>query len=675
MEPRLLPGEILGLAHLASISLLLDATAASTAPSQDLAASPLVLHQQTSSSLDPAGSTVVVTNPAMVSGSQDTQSTAAPNTTRDLAFASQASAMPFAADPLRQGDPFAGDPLRLADLFATRGPLGGTPLQVPSNPRAGGDAAQGGGPAAQSSPGTFAPRTTGAVPTPVATKLGGIDFGFSPLPTPSRLVRPTTISPLDGMPSWNSYAHDAQHTALADVASLSLNDGIRWRVPVDLSPPAGLGIHYGSPVITSNNTVIVSVKTAPDYNAGWRLEAHSGADGHLMWTQTTSYSPPPYDWVPSYSAVLTAGGRLYYPGPGGTVYYCDNPDTEGATVTGQLAFYGIDNYNHNPSAYDNTVKIDTPLTADSNGTIYFGFQTSGSPPLGLSSGIARMDVTGAGTWVAAGVAAGDPNVTRPHMNSAPALSNDQSTLYAALRTDGSDGYLVALNTATLQPLASVYLQDPRGGSAAITSDSTSSPMVGWDGDVYYGVLENPFDHNDRGWLLHFSSDLSQTKTPASFGWDNTPSLVPASMVPGYTGSSAYLLMCKYNNYAGIGTGDGVNKIAVLDPNATEPDPVLPNVTVMGEVLTIAGVTPDPDFPNYPGAVREWCINTAAVDQYTESILVNSEDGTLYRWDMVTNTFTESINLEPPTSEAYTPTLVGPDGAVYAINNSVLFAVG
>ena len=93
---------------------------------------------------------------------------------------------------------------------------------------------------------------------------------------------------------------------------------------------------------------------------------------------------------------------------------------------------------------------------------------------------------------------------------------------------------------------------------------------------------------------------------------------------------------------------------------------------MKEVLTIAGITPDgpPD-----GAVREWCINTAAVDPSTFSILVNSEDGRLYRWDLRSNTFTESIELVSTGAfEAYTPTMIGPDGAVYAINRSTLFSV-
>jgi len=175
--------------------------------------------------------------------------------------------------------------------------------------------------------------------------------------------------------------------------------------------------------------------------------------------------------------------------------------------------------------------------------------------------------------------------------------------------------------------------------------------------------------------LHYNRDLSKTKIPGSFGWDDTASVVPASLVPSYSGSSKYLLMTKYNNYAGIGTGDGHNRIAVLDPNATEHDPILPDTLVMNEVLTILGVTPDPEYPQYPGAVREWCINTAAIDPFTKSILANSEDGSLYRWDLTTNSFTEKIKLSTGIGEAYTPTVIGSDGTAYAINDAILDAIG
>jgi hypothetical protein len=95
---------------------------------------------------------------------------------------------------------------------------------------------------------------------------------------------------------------------------------------------------------------------------------------------------------------------------------------------------------------------------------------------------------------------------------------------------------------------------------------------------------------------------------------------------------------------------------------------------MNEVLTIKGVTPDPNFPNFPGAVRAWCINTAAVDPVTNSVLVNSEDGKLYRWDLTANGLSQVITLSSGIGEAYTPTVIGTDGTAFAINDAVLFAL-
>ena len=98
---------------------------------------------------------------------------------------------------------------------------------------------------------------------------------------------------------------------------------------------------------------------------------------------------------------------------------------------------------------------------------------------------------------------------------------------------------------------------------------------------------------------------------------------------------------------------------------------------MNEVLTILGPTPDSEVnqQTYPGAVREWCINSAVVDPATDSILAGSEDGKLYRWNLTSNSFTQVLTLTTGIGEAYTPTLIGPDGLVYAINNATLFAIG
>jgi hypothetical protein len=440
---------------------------------------------------------------------------------------------------------------------------------------------------------------------------------------------------------------------------------------VDLAPPQGtILIHYGSPIITQANTVIVPVKTT----TGFRIEGHNGATGKKMWTQQTKYQVPDATFVPGIGPTL-ANNQLFVPDFAGRVIVRQTPDATKGKVT-RLIFYGKKNYNQNPTVYQQNVQINTPLTTDAAGNLYFGFLVLGPTPINLQSGVARIAVNGTGTWVSAASISGDSSVTNVAMSCAPALSNDGSTLYlATTNANAGYGYLVALNSTTLAVVNKVRMKDPSSNQDALIFDASSStPTVGPDGDVYFGVLENPFpNHNDRGWLLHFNSDLTQKKTPGGFGWDDTVSIVPATMVPSYAGTSNYLLMTKYNNYAGAGTGDGKNRVAILDPNATEHDPILPSTNVMKEVLTILGPTPDNN--GFPGAVREWCINSAAVDPATKSVMVNNEDGKLYRWDLTTNTLSQSIRLTNGIGEAYTPTVIGPDGTVYAINGAILDAVG
>ncbi len=344
----------------------------------------------------------------------------------------------------------------------------------------------------------------------------------------------------------------------------------------------------------------------------------------------TAYALPPHDWTPSFPAQLTPQNVLYYAGPGGTVLARETPDSA-AGATRQYAFYGLAKFTAAKPAYTATVMIDTPITSDAAGDIYFGFFAGATNPGGLTSGIARIGADGTGTWISASDAAGDPTMTGVATNCAPAVSADQSTIYIAV-TNGFGGDLVGLNATTLHPLYNAPLIDPSSGDAAwISENSSAAPTVGPDGDVFYGVLEEPFpDHNDRGWLLHFDATLATVKTPGSFGWDDTVSVVPAGAVPSYKGTSTYLLMSKYNNYLDIGSGNGRNRIAILDPTAGGPDPILKDVTVMQAVMTELGPTPFPGAPK--GAVYEWCINSAAVDAATNSVFANSEDGHLYRWD-------------------------------------------
>ncbi len=487
---------------------------------------------------------------------------------------------------------------------------------------------------------------------------------------------PAPGAPIDG-PAWRAFASNAQHGALGAVATQDLNR-IAWSTPVDLAPPVGAGgdllIHYGSPVVTSHNTVVVPVKTGSA--GGFRVEARSGSNGGLIWSADSDYVLPASHWVPSYNVALTTGNALFAPGSGGKLLVKDNADSaSGALRT--LVFYGATAYAASPAAFDATVFVDTPLTVDTQGNVFFGFIVTGANPAGLVSGLARIGADGTGSWIAAGAASADPAIDKVAMNSAPALSPDEATIYVAVNTKSTaapaqNGYLLALDSRTLAVKARARLFDPAFGTVAwVSDDSTSSPTVGPDGDVYFGVLETVFGtHNARGWLLHFSAALAPSALPGGFGWDDTASIVPASMVPSYLGSSSYLLMTKYNNYAGIGSGDGANRVAVIDPHASQTDPIS-GLPIMKEVLTVLG----PTFESgTSGPVREWCINTAAVDPLTRSILVNSEDGILYRWDMATNRLTQKIRLTAGLGEAYTPTVIGADGAVYAINDATLFSV-
>lgn len=470
-------------------------------------------------------------------------------------------------------------------------------------------------------------------------------------------------------PAWRGYGGNAQHTAAAPAKAQKLKHK-HWKMQVDLHAQGDfLLTHYAAPMITASNTVLVAVKTG--FNDGFRMEARKGADGKTVWKTDTDFILAPHDWTPSFPAHLTAQNRLYYAGAGGTVYFRDTPDLA-TGATGQLAFYGIDNYQSNKTILNQKVMIDTPITADEAGNIYFGFMVTGSNPLNLKAGIARIGADGQGSWVSAATASGDSNMFEVAQNCAPAISADQSTVYIAV-SDGGFGYLLGLDSATLAQKFKVRLKDPLSHSDAfVVDDSSASPTVGPDGDVYYGVVENDSGHNSRGWLLHFSGDLATSKTPGSFGWDDTVSIVPAAAVPSYTGSSPYLLMTKYNNYIGASpSGNGHNEIAILDPDATQKDR-FSSATVMKEIMTKLNPTQVPG--QSVGVVYEWCINSAVVDVKGHAVIANAEDGHTYRWDLKKDKLTD-IGLNAPIFEAYTPTEIGPDGTVYATNDAILYALG
>ncbi len=299
-------------------------------------------------------------------------------------------------------------------------------------------------------------------------------------------------------------------------------------------------------------------------------------------------------------------------GAGGTILLRAHANQKTGPVR-RIVFYGAAQWKAHKSVYNKAVQISTPLTAGPDGSIYFGFIVNGPTPDHLTSGIARIAPNGHGTWISVPKAAGNKRLTIVAFDCAPALSPNGKTVYIAV-IGVRIGMLVGLDAATLKPRYHVDHEGSASGRPAksIFTDSTASPTIGPDGDVYFGVLENlPPAHDGRGWLLHYNATLTKTKTPGSFGWDNTVSVMPASAVPGYHGKSSYLLVSKYNNYYGIEPhGDGHNKVAVLDPTASQKDPYA-SVQVMKAVKTVLSPVQVPRGPS--GARYEWCINSAVVD--------------------------------------------------------------
>ena len=244
------------------------------------------------------------------------------------------------------------------------------------------------------------------------------------------------VTPAPGVdgPAWWGYGRDAQHSAQGAIATQDLNR-IAWSTPVDLVPPrqanGELLIHYGSPVVTSHNTIVVPVKTTAA--GGFRVEARSGVNGAVIWSALSDYVLPAHNWVPSYGPALTSTNRLFFPGSGGRLWVKDDADSGGGTPY-PVAFYGLATYQASSAAFDATVFVNTPVTVDAQGNAYFGFIVTAANPAGLVSGIARVDSNGVGTWASASFIAGDAAIQKVAMNSAPALSADGKTIYVAVNT-------------------------------------------------------------------------------------------------------------------------------------------------------------------------------------------------------------------------------------------------
>ena len=153
----------------------------------------------------------------------------------------------------------------------------------------------------------------------------------------------------------------------------------------DLAPQYTNGelfIHYGSPMITSQNVVLVPVKTTA--TGGFRLESHRGSDGALLWKVNSDYIlAPGSNWTPSWGPTLVPNdAKVIVPAAGGTLLSRTTPNSGHGNLT-RIAFYNLNFYKQNPGAFNSAVYINTPVTSDGSGNIYFGY-------IGTTSRSARL---------------------------------------------------------------------------------------------------------------------------------------------------------------------------------------------------------------------------------------------------------------------------------------------
>ena len=139
---------------------------------------------------------------------------------------------------------------------------------------------------------------------------------------------------------------------------------------------------------------------------GFQVNAFNGATGQLIWTLNDRLRAPQpqLDAADGHHADARRYVRWSFPAAGGTVLVRKTPNWRSGAVT-RVAFFGITNYNQNPTAFNDAIQICTPITSDAFGNLYFGY----SPPAqalpgyanGIPSGLARISATAAGSFVSA----------------------------------------------------------------------------------------------------------------------------------------------------------------------------------------------------------------------------------------------------------------------------------
>jgi hypothetical protein len=547
--------------------------------------------------------------------------------------------------------------------------------------------------------------------------------------------------------SWTQWSKDPQHTGQINVAGQGLNSVLADLVydpfvDIEKNPSNGDGdllVHYQTP-LTDGDDVFMEFKSGTytsmtNWEAQtWNQKRFHWENGQLVekWTFQSDWKPVPFGspfWEPVYHAVL-AGGNIYDPGFGGTVYKLDR--ATGAVIT------RINPFGNN---VDQKIFVAGPLSADSAGNVYYNaIKLANNNPWTvdvINSWLVKIApnntaIKATFTSLTPGApAANDPcnvgfsnsqlpwppspnaipptapcGTQRPGINIAPAIAPD-GTIYTASRAHLVTRYcyLVAVNP-DLTPKWNASLRGrlndgcnvliPPNGTPGgcrvgattgidpgsnepppgrIFDDSTASPTVAPDGSVLFGVL-TVYNYL-QGHLFKFSS-TGEFQGSYPFGWDVTPAI--------YSHGATYSIVLKDNHYS-TGSYCGVEQFCPSDRTATTPnDPEAYYITQLNHNMNVewkfqntntlsctrqpnGSVTCVDDHPNG----FEWCVNAFGIDR-NGVVYANSEDGNIFALNQG-GTLKQKMFLQLALGAAYTPLTIGPDGKIYTQNDGHLFVVG
>ena len=540
---------------------------------------------------------------------------------------------------------------------------------------------------------------------------------------------------------WQQWGRDPQHTGVVPVAGQRpleiLADYVYDPfVQQEMDVFGGtLVVHYQVPIVDDDG-VFMEVKSGTFSGATWSTQIWNIAhlrftSGNLAqeWIATSDWKPVPDAeggggplFEPVFHAALT-NNAIYMPAAGGTLLQVDR-------ITGAI----VRRINPFPSI-NAAVRVSGPLTADSQGNIYYNAiqfdtfrpwtsdivdswlikvipngatsrvsYTALTPNAPRATDMCLGQFTSSTPWPPSTNAVPDSvpcGSQRPGVNVAPAIGTD-GTIYTVSRAHLNSrwGYLVAVNP-DLSPKWTASLRDrlndgcnillPPNGSpggcrigsrtgvdpadntpgAGRVNDNSTSSPVVAPDGSIYYGAYTQYNYA-QGHLMHFS-DTGNYLGAYRFGWDITPSI--------YRHGQSYSVITKENHYntrSYCNTSD-------CPIGRTPSDPEQYTITRLSPSLDIEWQFKSTNtkscervgntiacIDDHPNGF-EWCVNAAAVDANGVTY-VNSEDGFLYAID-ADGKLAGSLFLQLAVGAAYTPLSIDSKGRIYTQNAGHLFVVG